>query len=183
MKKTIQILRTVPFVRMTWIFWNSGVGIGELFVFNLFLWSICNLLESCLIPFFFKFVFRNMTTDILTSQGTYINEIKCEILYFLRLCWNWTLNVLGWEELKGIAVRYHRNFPNILENTYNRSKFLFYHTNKKRTGDSFKAFVEGGNNSSLLLTLWKWYSICWFQVYLVQRLINLSMLFQRTVYF
>lgn len=49
----------------------------------------------------------------------------------------------GWVELKSLAIRFQRFFPNILENLYDREKFLFRYTNTQRTEASYKAFVEG----------------------------------------
>ncbi|XP_055322266.1 multiple inositol polyphosphate phosphatase 1-like [Sitodiplosis mosellana] len=77
----------------------------------------------------------------------------CENDLDLLKRWHWNQNITaqyaafltvqGWEELKFMAIRYQRVFPNILENIYDKNKFLFRYTNTQRTEASYKAFVEG----------------------------------------
>lgn len=77
----------------------------------------------------------------------------CENDLDLLKRWHWDRNITadysefltaqGWNELKFMAIRYQRTFPNIWENIYDRQKFLFRYTNTQRTEASFKAYVEG----------------------------------------
>lgn len=67
--------------------------------------------------------------------------------------WRWDQNVTdaieefltveGWNEIKYLAIRYRRTFPNLLEYNYNQQNILFRHSNTQRTEASYKAFVEG----------------------------------------
>lgn len=53
------------------------------------------------------------------------------------------LTVAGWIELESIARRYQSAFPTLLPSTYDRSKYLFQHTDTQRTQGSFRAFADG----------------------------------------
>lgn len=53
------------------------------------------------------------------------------------------LTLAGWNELENIATRYQRAFPSLLPKTYNRSKYLFQHSDTQRTEASFRAFADG----------------------------------------
>ncbi|KAG5672851.1 hypothetical protein PVAND_002940 [Polypedilum vanderplanki] len=48
----------------------------------------------------------------------------------------------GCEELRGIAQRFQKAFPNILPKTYNTSEFLIRFTDRQRTQASLDAFAE-----------------------------------------
>ncbi|KAJ6632676.1 Multiple inositol polyphosphate phosphatase 1 [Pseudolycoriella hygida] len=53
------------------------------------------------------------------------------------------LTLAGWIELENIASRYQFAFPTLLPSTYDRSKYLFQHTDTQRTQASFRAFADG----------------------------------------
>lgn len=67
--------------------------------------------------------------------------------------WSWNQNLTeqykndltyqGWEDMKGIAIRYKRIFPEIFDGVYDSDKYIFRHTDSQRTQASFRAFVEG----------------------------------------
>lgn len=42
-----------------------------------------------------------------------------------------------------MAINYQAAFPNLIENIYSSSKFLFRHAKKQRAEASYKAFAEG----------------------------------------
>lgn len=77
----------------------------------------------------------------------------CEPDLELLKTWHWDQNITadfseflttqGWNELKFLAIRYQKTFPQIMASTYEREKFSFRYTNTQRTEASFKAFVEG----------------------------------------
>lgn len=77
----------------------------------------------------------------------------CEDDLNLLKNWRWNRNISdnyalyltvdGWNELKFLAIRLQRSFPNILEKDYDPQKFYFQFTPKQRTEGSYKAFVEG----------------------------------------
>lgn len=48
----------------------------------------------------------------------------------------------GWREVKEIGQRYQRRFPELMS-FYSADQFYFRHTDRQRTWDSCKAYVEG----------------------------------------
>ena len=53
------------------------------------------------------------------------------------------LTLAGWIELENIASRYQNAFPTLLPSTYDRSAYLFQHSDTQRTQASFRAFADG----------------------------------------
>ncbi len=48
----------------------------------------------------------------------------------------------GFEELRHIALMYKQHIPNLFNRSYNPNEFHFGHTEKNRTRDSFRSFVD-----------------------------------------
>uniref|UniRef100_A0A1B0D7V2 Multiple inositol polyphosphate phosphatase 1 n=1 Tax=Phlebotomus papatasi TaxID=29031 RepID=A0A1B0D7V2_PHLPP len=71
----------------------------------------------------------------------------------LLASWKWDSNVTedkseflssqGWEDLRGIARYFQKQFPGLLKKNYSKEEFFFRHTDKQRTRASFQAFAEG----------------------------------------
>ncbi|KAL7027034.1 hypothetical protein ACKWTF_005268 [Chironomus riparius] len=53
------------------------------------------------------------------------------------------LTVSGWNMVRNIASRYQAAFPTILPRTYDRSRFIFRHTDRQRTQATVRAFSDG----------------------------------------
>lgn len=53
------------------------------------------------------------------------------------------LTVAGWNEAMGIANRYQRAYPTLLQGSYNRNQFTFRNTNRQRTQATIRAFMDG----------------------------------------
>lgn len=102
----------------------------------------------------FFFQFRNEIIDNYEKRHSKpSNGAMCEPDLELLKNWHWDQNITadfsefltiqGWNELKFLAIRYQKIFPQIMASTYEREKFLFRYTKAQRTEASFKAFVEG----------------------------------------
>lgn len=79
--------------------------------------------------------------NILLIRVSSVNIIsKCNFKYRDKILISLSL---GWNEAKMLAHRYRKHFPNIFQDYYDESKFLFRYTDVHRTEASFKAFTEG----------------------------------------
>uniref|UniRef100_U5EX79 Multiple inositol polyphosphate phosphatase 1 n=1 Tax=Corethrella appendiculata TaxID=1370023 RepID=U5EX79_9DIPT len=99
----------------------------------------------------------NLRDDILENYRTRRTKPSqgalCDEDLELLQNWRWNNNVSvqyesylteqGWNDLKFLALHYRGLFPSVLQPIYDRSRFLFRHTNTERTEASYKAFVEG----------------------------------------
>lgn len=65
--------------------------------------------------------------------------------------WEWDKNIEsetynlteeGWREVKEIGQRYQRRFPELMS-FYSPDQFYFRHTDRQRTWDSCRAYIEG----------------------------------------
>lgn len=54
-----------------------------------------------------------------------------------------SLTIEGYNELRSIAKNYQNSFPHLLGKIYDSKKIHFRHTDKARTRDSYRAFVDG----------------------------------------
>lgn len=53
------------------------------------------------------------------------------------------LTVSGWNIMQNLATRYQNLFPTLLPRVYNRTQFLFRHTDRQRSQGSIRAFADG----------------------------------------
>ncbi|XP_037932049.1 multiple inositol polyphosphate phosphatase 1-like, partial [Teleopsis dalmanni] len=80
------------------------------------------------------------------------NALCQEDLIALQM-WKWNTSITpdqenyltsqGYEDLRGTSKLYQKYYPEILTKPYNKSVYLFRHTDTQRTTESFKAFTEG----------------------------------------
>lgn len=49
----------------------------------------------------------------------------------------------GWNIMQGLGQRYQAVFPTLLPRPYNRTQYLFRHTDSQRSQGSIRAFADG----------------------------------------
>ena len=101
-------------------------------------------------------------TEILANyaHGNYPTEGPlCDADLKLLANWNWDANITedlgdfltvqGWNDLKGLAEFYKKQFPGMF-GEYSPEKFHFRHSNTQRADASYKAFIDGlyGDNAN-----------------------------------
>lgn len=85
-----------------------------------------------------------MRTPLLRKVDVYIFVFHIVVpISMLSLYFFFYLLSPGWDELKFLAIRYQKMFPNILPPAYKVLKFLFRYTKSQRAEASYKAFAEG----------------------------------------